>query len=75
MSINPDIAAVSALGWLVSEETDARGRPYYRAYWRNYVRGGSTPARLKDCVEATLAAVQQREAEADRAQLSFEVPL
>jgi hypothetical protein len=40
---------------------------------RNYVRGGSTPARLRDCVEATLAAVQQREAEQGRAQLSFEV--
>jgi hypothetical protein len=73
MTTNPDLAAVAALGWFVSEETDTRGRPYWRAYWRQYTRGGSTPARLRDCVESTLDAVQQREAEQGRAQLSFEV--
>ena len=70
---DPDLAAVAALGWLVSEEQDTRGRPYWRAYWRQYTRGGSTPARLRDCVERTIDAVRQREAEQGRAQLSFEV--
>jgi hypothetical protein len=72
-TLHPDLAAVMALGWLVAEEQDARGRTYYRAYWMSYTRGGSTPAALRDCVESTLAAVHQREAEAGRVQLRFEV--
>ena len=70
---HPDIAAVEALGWLVAEETDARGRTCWRAYWREYRRAGYSPAQLRDCVESTLAAVHQREAERGRVQLSFEV--
>jgi len=32
-------ATLAALGWHVTEETDERGRSYYRAYRGAYVRG------------------------------------
>lgn len=70
---HPDLAAVEALGWAVAETTDERGRPYWRATWREYTRGGHSPAKMRACVEFCLDAVRAREAERGRVQLSFEV--
>jgi hypothetical protein len=69
---NPDIAAIEALGWSVEATTDLRGHPYWRATWREYTRGGYSPAKMRDCVESTLEAIEARE---QRRRVIVQLPL
>jgi hypothetical protein len=52
---------LAALGWHVTEETDERGRSYYRAYRGAYVRGAHDMATLAAMVEATHEATVEHE--------------
>jgi hypothetical protein len=54
-------ATLAALGWRYAEETDERGRPYYRAYRGAYVRGAHSMATLAAMVEATHVATLEHE--------------